>query len=188
MKKISLVLIALCTTFCIITSCTKEGPMGPAGKDGTNGVDGTNGSNGSNGTDGRDGNANVYSSDWFEAGIWTVSVPNKHLYITKTEPKITAGVVDSGVVLVYANLVGSFTNRLLPVALYNGSYTNYWSFDFVAGSLKISVYSENVVTPATTNKFRYVIIPAGLMEASGYSKDILKTLPYNEIQRIFDIQ
>ncbi len=152
MKNLTKVLIVLLITVVAI-SCTKEGPAG------------------------KDGNANVYYSDWQEAGTWTGTLGA--YYVDKAESKITQATLDSSLVLAYAKLTSDGTNvRPLPA---NTSGV-LWNYILTVGNIQYT--STLSGTPATSNKFRYIIVPASkhLRLAKPYSK-----MTYEEICTTFNI-
>ena len=127
-----------------------EGPQGPAGPQGPQGPQGPA------------GNANVISSAWITpswvSGSYYAASAYKYDWSVSD---LTQSVYDSGVILVYwKNWRGDV--YLLP-------YTDYgqWVFMFTAkvGSITLWYYyidgSSPSSAPASSNKFRYVLIPQG---------------------------
>ena len=118
-------------SFLAFTGCSKQGPTGPKGDTGT---------------------ANVIYSDWTggfsgTSGEWSV-------------PALTAGVLDSSVVLIYGQTDGYIFT--LPYDNVNGS-------GFYVNDL-ISTGNVELLCDANDNlnlyKFRYVIIPPGVLATS----------------------
>lgn len=134
-------------------SCTKEGPAG------------------------KDGNANVYYSDWQDAGTW--SGVASAFYVDRAESKITQATLDSSLVLAYTKLTADGTNvRSLPANTSGG----LWNYVLTVGNIRFT--STLSSSPATNNKFRYIIVPASkhLRLAKPYSK-----MTYEEICTTFNI-
>jgi hypothetical protein len=152
----------------VLLACSK-GDTGPAG---------TTGAAGASGPQGPAGTANVIYSSWFtpSAYIRDTVFSLYHFYHNDSTADITQGVVDSGLVIVYAKLDGYNTsiwpaNQVaeLPITLTyrlssNGiDYSDYWSADITAGCLKIDfVDDQNYYSDiSTSHQFRYIIIPGG---------------------------
>ncbi|NRF39296.1 hypothetical protein [Pedobacter foliorum] len=129
------------------------------------------------GPKGDPGTANVIYSDWFTPTTYTNTVifDINTLAYDKAEPKITADILNKGVILVYAKLNG-YTSSLglvdkpvqLPYQLtytVGGTvYTDTWSFITSVGNIRISFVNDKNFYTAINNihQFRYVIIPGGV--------------------------
>jgi len=163
MKKLLQIFMALLVITAI--ACTKEGPQGPAGTNGTNGTD---------------GNANVMYSDWFQSGTW--SGASGAYYFNKSVPQITQSILDSSVVLTYAKLTSDGSNiRQLPA---NTTFSGVvlWNFILTVGNIQFT--TNFTITPAASNEFRYVIIPA--TTHLRLSKPLTQ-MSYDEICTMFNI-
>jgi len=164
--------------------------MGPSGKDGTNGVDGIDGKDGKDDEDGKDGNANVFSSEWINLNSWD-EITFSYSYHTIPAPEVTEDIINSGVVLVYVQLLSDAGNtRMLPVSFFYGLYIHY--FDFMIQPNSVIVYFENSGsggTPATSgNLARYVVIPSSALSAKHMDKESVQKMSYEEVSQVFDIQ
>ena len=147
-------------------SCKKgdTGPAGPAGPAGPTGPQGVPGS------------PNVIYSSWFTPaayikdtvfGIWG-------FHYDKATTDITQKTLDSGVVIVYAKLLGYNplvwpTEQVgqLPITLtyvQGTTMSDTWTGLATAGNLRIRfVNDHNFYTAiSTTHQFRYVVIPGGM--------------------------
>ncbi len=142
LKQLSFLLVVLLSL--VLASCT--GDQGPAG---INGIDGENGAAG------QDGNANIIASDWFDP-TWTV--PSTSASFTKDAPEITQGVLDSGVIMVYAHMHDHIYP--LPISFIGDSIPKEYNFWADLGSVRIWFTAESSYTPFAGIRFRYVIIPS----------------------------
>ena len=137
-------------------ACTKEGPQGPAGAN---------------------GNANVQYSDWITSSTWTGSSGSYVFDVTDT--KITQPILDQGVVLAFAKLVADGANiRPLPTTISSVS----WTFIVTLGAIHFT--SSLSTTPASTNQFRYIIIPT---TTHLRLKKPLNQMTYDEVCELYNI-
>lgn len=96
MRKFIYLLPGLLLAFSIsFTSCTKEGPQGPQGDQGPQGQKGDKGDPGQKGDP---GNSNVIYSAWMDVAY------NNNGVATITAPKLTADILNKGIIKVYLNL------------------------------------------------------------------------------------
>src|SRR5690606_23834335 len=126
-------------------------------------------------------------------------------------PQIDEGVLNQGVILVYAKLDG-YNERswphgnvgLLPISLnyFSGGiyYIDTWSAKCTVGNIRIDMTnSKNLYTSiATSHSYRYVIIPGGasselrediqLKPGIIVNKSELKDLSYEEVCHFFEIK
>lgn len=214
MRKFRLLsLLALAIAF-IAVSCTKEGPEGPAGATGAQGPTGATGATGPTGPQGPTGpagptgptgpqgpagTANVIYSPWFSPAAWTTpGLSFSSSSFDKAAPGVTASIITSGVVLAYAQFVGDGgVTRPLPTTLNNGALTYTAGFLIEsAGNLRFTWNNiAGAAVPATTNQFRYVIIPGSVaggktagLGGTNYTAEQLKAMPYEQVCQLFHIQ
>lgn len=188
----------------ITLSCSEEGPAGPAGPAGPTGATGPQGPAGETGAT---GTANVIYGAWFtpeEYEVTTVYSMKKFTY-TAEVPELTQEVLDNGVVLVYAKLIGYVASiwpagqvGQLPITLtYTSGSTVYdtWSAFSTVGNLKIEfVNSGNIYsTINTSHQFRYIVIPGGVAASGGRLANNdetisrLRTMTYKEAMAFLGI-
>lgn len=186
-------------------------------KDGKDGVDGVNGEPGATGPRGATGTANVIYSDWFTPSTYTQTTVYSivHFRYVQAAPKITAAILDKGVVLVYAKLEGYQTTiwpkgqvGLLPITLQlkpgSTTYSDVITYNCTAGKLTID-FSSSInayTTISNLHSYRYVIIPGGvaakrvtdtenrivLNNGSIVTESELKSMPYLRVCELLDIQ
>lgn len=206
LRPLSLLLLAIVI---IAVNCTKEGPEGPAGAQGPQGPAGSSGGAGATGPagpagptgpigptgpQGPAGTANVIYSNWFDLGsgqrdttLFGVAYKYKSFPVTS----LTAAVIANGVILTYAKFQG-FPNevRLLPTPVPD---VQLW-FESIATTGTLYIRWYNIATPAaaptaigTTNQFRWIIIPGGVLggrsadgDMSTYTLEQLKTMSYED--------
>jgi hypothetical protein len=207
MRKLPSLSLLLISIVFIAVNCTKEGPEGPAGATGPQGPAGSSGGAGSTGPagpagpqgpvgptgpQGPAGTANVIYSNWFDLGsgqrdtsLFGVAYKYKSFPVTS----LTASVIANGAILTYAKFQG-FPNevRLLPTPVPD---VQLW-FESVAttGTLYIRWYS--IATPATpppaigtTNQFRWVIIPGGVLGGRGIDP---RSMTYQELCSAYNLR
>ena len=165
MKKLNLI-IALTVIIFSISSCSKEGTQGPAGKDGTNGTNGAN------------GNANVHSRN-FIVTSWN-GVNTSGVYIILADMDITQSIIDSGAVLVYQEVSGTW------YALPRSNFGDQWAFNFYLNNIVIQLSHSNgtqVPNPGT-NTFKVVVI-AG---SNRLSNPNLNWSNYNEVKVAYGLK
>lgn len=193
-----------------------QGPQGPAGEDGKDGKDGEdgedgapgapgeNGAPGQDGEDGKPGTANVIYSNWFSDAdfdpTWADSTnPITSEVISKafrTAPDITAGILDSGVVLSYARHYTIVSPQLLPYTFHYNTGDpmdpyHIYQLNFVPIEGNIMYYYTNLTTSNASGmytfdfEYRYIIIPGG-MPVSGRIADPRK-MSYEEICKAYNI-
>ncbi len=187
MKKLIFLLTIVSVSTILFTSCKSSagpaGPVGPAGPAGPAGPTGT---------------ANVIYSSWFAPSAWTGS-GTQSSFFDRAAPGVTAAIRDNGVILAYAMLIGDGTSvRPLPATtLAGGVVLVAWNhFSTAVGSIRFTAITESGGTfvPATTNQFRYVLIPGGVSgsrlttgPAAGYTVEQVKTMSYDQIRELFGI-
>lgn len=171
-------------------SCSEEGPAGPAGATGATGAAGPTGATGT---------ANVIYVSWFTPSSYEATTIFGITHFTHSEaaPELTQEVLDNGVVLVYAKLLGY--NILLwpadqvgqlPITLtYTTSSTEYdtWSAFASVGNLTIDFLNSinHYSSIITKHQFRYVVIPGGVAASDGgrvasYDLARLQAMPYED--------
>ncbi len=147
-------LFTLAFTVVLFTACSKDGEKGDIGETGPAGPAGP------------PGTANIIYSDWFSPTAWT-GTGTQFSNFVKAAPGITDAIRTNGTILAFAQFVSDGTNiRPLPATTINGAFLTHWSFfSNAVGSLTFTCFGENgsVMTPSTSNKYRYVIIPGGVL-------------------------
>ena len=217
MKKDHLLLVVVLSISIIASNCSKgpmgpqgetgpqgptgttgsQGPKGDSGVTGPKGDTGVTGADGATGPQGPAGTANVIYSKWFEDGTlevpWIDSTYNQDFSpiiierAIKYVPDITAGILDSGVVLCYTRHYSIISPQLLPLYLDADHLLG-----FVPQEGSILFYTDNLVThdatgyyPSPDFEYRYIIIPGGVM-AGGRKMDPRK-MSYSEVCKTYNI-
>ncbi len=164
----SILFVTLIATL-MLAGCGKEGPQGPQGPAGKD--------------------ATVYYSEWFSPVAWSGNAGD--WYFAANAPDLTEDIVERGVVLAYAWLAYDLYNgtsvRPLP------AYAVGANWDFLIhqyGSIEFN--SDMLSMPATSgNKFRFIAIPGTIpaLKSGGgrMSAEELRSLPYQEVCRIYNI-
>jgi hypothetical protein len=177
----------------ILTSCSAED--GKDGVNGINGIDGTNGVDGSQGPQGPAGTANVIYSNWIPANFSGISASLKYMGIDfPTGMPSAFSIKDTHTILVYFTGWGDGNVYQLPVLDFRGAQ---FTFGFGTGSGGVSdititakALSGNLtefqIDPARGNKFRYIIIPNGVL-AGRMHQDNLSKMGYYEILDLYNI-
>lgn len=166
-----------------IFSCSPED--GKDGMDGINGIDGTNGTDGSQGPA---GTANVIYSNWIPASFTGTSASVKYMGINFPAGMPSAfSIKDTHTILVYFSGYGDGNVYQLPVLDFRGAQ---FTFGFGSGSSSsdinitakaLSGSLTNIqIDPALGAKFRYVIIPGGVLAGRMEQSNITK-MTYEEI-------
>jgi hypothetical protein len=213
MRKLRLLSLFLLAITLITISCTKEGPEGPVGAQGpqgpagTTGAAGGTGATGNTGATGATGTANVIYSAWISDAVatnWadtTITLLGGCRRRNLPAPGLADTILNRGVIIVYAR--GTVTGNN-PVPLAYDFFFNPFSISmgFIPANSKIILYVANVTTATTLagtglywgGDFRYVLVPGGVAggrlingAAAGYTVDKLKTMPYEEVLRKFNI-
>jgi len=165
---ITVCLLAAFSAF-IFSGCSKEGPQGPAGVKGQD--------------------ATVYYSEWFSPTAWS-GTPGDW-YFAANAPDLTQDIVEGGVVLAYAWLVGDLYGgtSMRPMPCYAVG-ANWGFLIHQYGSIE---FTCNLTTiPDTGNKFRFIAIP-GTVHAtkSGSPGKIsiqeLRNMSYTEVCKRYNI-
>ncbi len=210
MRKFRLLSLLLVGLSFIIANCTKEGPAGPAGAYGPQGPAGTNGTAGSPGATGPQGatgpvgpqgpagpagTANVIYSAWtpFVAATWgplttIFTIPQRQYPITA--PGVTTAVLDNGVVLVYIEFGGVPPAYLCPfvegIAGPGGlqHMQNHNSVGLITLRFFNNTGAGDPGTFGPPNRYRYVIIPGGVLGGRGINPS---TMTYDEVCDMFRI-
>lgn len=145
----------------------------------------------------------VIYSEWFSAPAWDTATifGIRNFSYTRAAPEITQAVLDNGVVLTYAKLLGYTpqvwpTDRVaqLPVAItyvQGNTQVDSWSAQAAPGNLRISFTNNNNIyqTVNTAHQFRYVIIRGGVPVSAAVSPgmNLAHELSYDEISRRYGI-
>ncbi|MFC4740231.1 hypothetical protein ACFO3U_09530 [Flavobacterium ponti] len=181
----------------ILTSCSAED--GKDGVNGINGIDGTNGVDGSQGPQGPQGpagTANVIYSSWIPANFSGTSASLKYMGIDFPMGMPSASSIkNTHTVLVYFTGYGDGNVYQLPVLDFRGA-----QFTFGFGSSSISSSDINItakalsgnltsqqIDPALGAKFRYIIIPNGVL-ANRLNTSGLTKMNYEETCDYFNIE
>jgi len=156
MRKLIYVFILASSIVLIGAGCSKEGPAGAKGATGAVGAIGANGAAGPTGAQGSPGNANVMQ---FNYDTIMVNASSSAYY---TFPGMTAGILDSSVVMVYySQYVGQWN-----VAGGCGPSCLYQTIIYTDPTPFVSVYLQNPDGSAYSGagvlwlKSRLIIIPA----------------------------
>ena len=213
MRKPRLLFLSFLAIAFIFISCTKEGPEGPVGAQGPQGPAGNAGTKGDKGDPGTPGStgaagtANVIYSAWISdasAANWadtTIILLGDCRRRNLPAPGVADTILNRGIIIVYAR--GSVTgNNPVPLA-YNFFFNPFsLSMGFIPANSKIILYIANVTSSASLagtglfwgGDFRYVIIPGGVAggkimngAAAGYTVNQIKSLPYDQVMRLFNI-
>ncbi len=174
-----------------ILSCQKgqTGPTGPAGP---------------NGAQGPVGSANVIYSSWFTPAAYTKDTVFGIWGFNYNKPAsdITQPVLDSGVVIVFAKLLGynpavwpATQVGQLPITLtyvQGVTMTDTWTAAATAGNLKIRfVNDHNFYTGiSTSHQFRYIIVPGGVKSSAAEHPGIVhnyQSMTYAEVCKALGI-
>ncbi len=159
----------------VINGCKKEGPAGAAGPAGQD---------------------SVFYSGWFQPLAW--SGDSADWYFDASAPSLTTDIVENGVVLAYAWLAGDLYNGTAERPLPAFAVGADWSFlIYQYGSIQFECNASTI--PGTNNYFRYVAIPANLLDQTsskseplsksfkGKSVSELKGMSYEEIIKLLNI-
>lgn len=181
-----------------------EGPEGPQGPPGPQGEQGPQGPQGEEGT------ANVIYSEWFGPdfnggttwqGRESIGGLNVN-YFDLSSDDITVELIETGTVIVYANLDGYITSvwpegqvSSLPITLMyiqgGETHIDTWGFRLTEGNLRITFQNDHdFFEPEGMNddhRFRYVIIPGGTSANSKAKAEQYRQMTYEEIANRFNI-
>lgn len=170
--------VGLILFFTILSQSCIKGDKGDPGPQGQTGVQGPVGSTGAQGVP---GTANVIYSDWFTSGFWSGTFGS--WYVDRNAPQLTQAVLDRGVVLAYAKLVGLNSNLVLPLPATGLQGSTYWNF-FINGVGTIRFITDFAGTPSNLNQFRYLIIPGGI---SGGRAAAVNYANYEEVKAYYNL-
>ncbi len=218
MRKFRLLSLLLLAVAFITVNCTKEGPEGPAGATGPQGPVGATGTTGpagpagptgpagTTGATGPAGTANVIYSTWLASNPWADTTLNGigcAIY-RRAAPGITTAILNTGVVLTYAQLTGTNNSTMQLPFIFNFGTPYQFTFVLYPGQISFLVSNINGTATtgaawATTNLFRYIIIPGGVaggrttekscaINGRSYTESQLKAMPYSEVCRLLNIQ
>lgn len=162
-------------------ACSKDGdqgPAGPAGADGAAGAAGPAGPAGPAGAKGDTGVANVIYSDWLDVPPFVVDTATNPddgqldtlgLISGLDAPKLTADILNKGLVKVYINLNTAADPVIAPLPYVDNSFINIRYIGVTGGILLFSNVDASTDTDKNGNKFnqyRYVLIPGGVAARS----------------------
>lgn len=164
-----------------LSSCTKEGPEGPAGAQGSQGPQGPQGPAGPQGPT---GTANVIYSKWSSGSTWTLDAGTGLNGYEITATPLTQSILSTGAIHVYWAVLGDTVNNIRHLP-FTEVVNNELYFHNTASSVgKIKVETNNLIM-ATTNRYRYVLIPGGVL--GGRTRQTVDFEDYNAVLAAFDI-
>ncbi|HET6995370.1 MAG TPA: hypothetical protein VFI06_10340 [Chitinophagaceae bacterium] len=192
------------------------GAQGRQGIPGTGGGPGSTGPTGATGAQGPAGTANVIYSSWmaapttFGAAGWfdtTISTIGQVSRANFPAPSLTQAIMDQGATIVYHTFAaapavptGSANAQALPYSLtVNLPPLQYLQLNYRPAVGRIILFLKNLTSTTQFgflggHYFRYVIIPGTIAggrmmsgPASGYTLEQLKSMPYEEVIRQFNI-
>jgi len=194
MKKINTVFIfLLLINILMISACKKEGPAGPAGATGPTGATGPAGPTGPSGPTGPQGpqgpqgplgpqgpvgTANVIYSRWTNGSTWTFDGASGLVYFDMATSSMTQSILSGGDIHVYWAVLGDTINhvRQLPFTELIASTFYFHNPKYSIGNIRIETSN---LTMATSNRYRYILIPGGILGRSLYNN--LDFNNYNEV-------
>jgi hypothetical protein len=128
----------------------------------------------------------VYSSEWITPSAWLGT--SGDWYFSVDAPELTADIVEGGVILAYASLIGDIYEaavRPLPAYAVNAN----WSF-LIPDYEIIEFTSDMISQPVTTgNYFRFVAIPGNteILKSASFTEQELRNMTYKEVCKLFNI-
>ena len=176
----------LLVSIIIFSACQKQGPAGPAGATGATGANGANGANGAPGATGPQGptgptgpqgpqgpigpqgppgTANVIYSRWSNGSSWTFDATSGLVYFDMATTSMTQSILSGGDIHVYWAVLGDSVNhvRQLPFTEQIASTFYFHNPKYSIGNIRVET---NNLTMATTNRYRYILIPGGILGRS----------------------
>ena len=144
-------------SICLTMSC-KKGPAGPTGPAGATGATGPTGPTGPQGPA---GTANVIYSRWTPNSSWTIDGPSGLNYFEMTTASLTQGILGNGSIHVYWAVLGDTVNnvRQVPFTETISGSVYFHNSKFSVGKIRVETNNLNM---ATTNRYRYILIPGGV--------------------------
>lgn len=197
MSKIRLALVAFISFGTILfISCKKTGPAGPAGAQGPAGSTGPAGATGPQGPAGPTGptgpqgpigpqgpvgTANVIYSNWTSGSTWAIDGASGLNYFDMNTATLTQTILSRGTILVYWAVLGDTVNhvRQLPFAETIGATIYFHNPKYSVGKIRIETSNLSM---ATSNRYRYIIIPGGIF-GRNYDYSDIDFSDYNETMR-----
>lgn len=194
MRKIRLTFFAFISLSSILfISCTKTGPAGPAGATGATGSTGPagptgpqgpagpTGPQGPQGPQGPIGTANVIFSNWTNGSTWAIDGASGLNYFDINTAALTQTILSRGTILVYWAVLGDTVThvRQLPFAETIGGTVYFHNPKYSVG--KIRIETSNLLM-ATSNRYRYIIIPGGIF-GRNYDYSDIDFSNYNKTMR-----
>jgi len=134
-------------------------------------------------------NTEVYYSQWYTPTIW--SGRTGEWFFNVSAPKLTQDNIENGVILAYVWLTAdsNSSTAIRPLPAYTVGST--WSF-LIRQYGKIEITNDMISHPLTTDKIRFVVIPATsslkATAAKYKTKTSLTSLPYNQACKLFNIK
>ncbi|HVG12009.1 MAG TPA: hypothetical protein VM843_03350 [Flavisolibacter sp.] len=131
---------------------------------------------------------NTDSSAWYSSSKWDIAAQEDFSvhYINVADNKITADVVDNGLVLVFKQ--NSAGVAALPVEESGKGESQYWYHQVTEGNLLISADTYGgAKAPDASSTFKYFILTSQslkTLEANGYTLDRLMGLSYQEASEL----
>ena len=183
MKRLPLIFTGLLIIINVVifSACKKTGPPGPAGATGATGPQGPAGATGSQGPA---GTANVIYSRWTNGSTWTTDGTTGLIFYNIPATALTQAILSGGVIQVYWGVLGDTVNnvRQLPFTETLGSDIDFHNPKYSVGNIRIET---NNLSMSNTNRYRYILIPGGVLSGRMYSG--INFQNYNEAVRQLNI-
>jgi len=163
MKLIRLLAFAFIAVAAILLiACNKTGPAGPQGPAGPTGATGATGATGTTGPQGLAGTANVIYSRWTTSSTWAIDGTTGLNYFDITATSLTQSILSNGSIHVYWAVLGDTVNnvRELPFAEAVAGNVYFHNPKYSVGKIRIETSNLSM---ATTNKYRFILIPGGIL-------------------------
>jgi hypothetical protein len=128
------------------------------------------------------------SSAWYSSSKWDIAAQDDFSvhYINVSDDKITADVVDNGLVLVFKQ--NSAGIAALPLEEGGKAESQYWYHQVTEGNLLISADTYGAAkAPDASSTFKYFILTSQTLktlEGNGYTLDRLMGLSYQEASEL----
>lgn len=173
--------LLLCLSVFIFFACKKEGPAGPQGPAGPPGPAGATGATGSQGLA---GTANVIYSRWTNGSTWTTDAATGLVFYNIPATSLTQAILSGGSIQVYWGVLGDTVNnvRQLPFTETVGADIYFHNPKYSVGNIRIET---NNLSMSNTNRYRYILIPGGVLSGRMYSD--INFHNYDEVIRQLNI-
>lgn len=207
--KISHLFVAILSVTLLAAACSKTGPAGPQGATGAAGAAGAAGSQGPAGPQGPAGTANVFvdtftvvNSQWLWNSAWIYSTGNGAFteyftrYHDQADSKITKGILDTGMVMVYFTPNQSDSNQWVPLPYtflaFGGAFYYNYAYETMPGKVRLHYwYTANGsgTAPTTlstdvifTHKYKIVTVASGAV-ATAMKRDKVDVGDYKQVMK-----